>query len=41
MQKIRVIIGCDDAGIEYRDRIKAELEKDPRVSSVIDVGVGV
>jgi ribose 5-phosphate isomerase B len=40
MQKIRVIIGCDDAGIEYRDRIKAELEKDPRVSSVIDVGVG-
>jgi ribose 5-phosphate isomerase B len=40
MQKIRVIIGCDDAGVEYRDRIKAELEKDPRVSSVIDVGVG-
>lgn len=40
MQKIRVVIGCDDAGIEYRDRIKAELQKDPRVSSIIDVGVG-
>lgn len=41
MQKFRVVIGCDDAGIEYRDRIKAELEKDPRVSHLIDVGVAI
>lgn len=39
MQKIRVVIGCDDAGIEYFNRIKAELENDPRVESVTDVGI--
>ena len=40
MQKIRVAIGCDDAGIEYHDRLKSQLENDPRVELVIDVGVG-
>ena len=40
MQKFRVVIGCDDAGIEYRDRIKSQLDNDPRVESIIDVGVG-
>lgn len=35
----RVIVGCDDAGYEYKEAIKADLLKDPRVTSVVDVGV--
>lgn len=35
----RVAIGCDEAGYTYKQAIKAELEKDPRVTEVIDVGV--
>lgn len=35
----RVVVGCDDAGIELKERIKADFEADPRVSSVTDVGV--
>lgn len=37
---LRLVIGCDDAGFEYKERIKADLEADPRVASVADVGVG-
>jgi ribose 5-phosphate isomerase B len=36
---LRIAIGCDDAGVTYRDTIKADLEADPRVAAVIDVGV--
>lgn len=32
-------MACDDAGVDYKNIIKADLEKDPRVESVIDVGV--
>jgi len=35
----RVVVGSDDAGFEYKEALKADLEKDPRVSEVIDVGV--
>jgi ribose 5-phosphate isomerase B len=35
----RVVIGCDDAGVDYKERLKADLEANPRVSEVIDVGV--
>ncbi|MGA4508179.1 ribose-5-phosphate isomerase [Propionibacteriaceae bacterium G1746] len=35
----RVVLACDSAGVEYRDAIKADLAKDPRVDEVIDVGV--
>ncbi|KAJ7119560.1 ribose 5-phosphate isomerase [Mycena epipterygia] len=35
----RIVIGCDDAGLQYKNTLKADLEKDPRVSEVIDVGV--
>jgi RpiB/LacA/LacB family sugar-phosphate isomerase len=34
-----VAIGADEAGFDYKKIIKADLEKDPRVKSVIDVGV--
>lgn len=35
----RIVMGADDAGLEYKEIIKADLEKDPRVDEVIDVGV--
>jgi ribose 5-phosphate isomerase B len=35
----RVVVGSDDAGYEYKEALKADLEKDPRVSEVVDVGV--
>lgn len=35
----RIVIGCDDAGYQYKEILKADLESDPRVSEVIDVGV--
>lgn len=34
-----VAVGADEAGFDYKKIIKADLEKDPRVKSVIDVGV--
>ena len=37
--KFIVAIGCDDAGIQYRDVLKSQLENDPRISKIIDVGV--
>lgn len=39
--KYRIAIGCDDAGISYRDQLKEQLESDPRVNSVVDVGINV
>jgi ribose 5-phosphate isomerase B len=35
----RIVVGSDDAGLEYKEILKADLEKDPRVAEVIDVGV--
>ncbi|KAK1923121.1 hypothetical protein DB88DRAFT_493849 [Papiliotrema laurentii] len=34
-----IVMGCDNAGCEYKTALKADLEKDPRVKAVIDVGV--
>lgn len=33
-------MGSDDAGLQYKDALKADLEADDRVVEVIDVGVG-
>jgi ribose 5-phosphate isomerase B len=38
-QPLRIAIGCDDAGVSYKKAIIADLEKDPRVSTITDVGV--
>ena len=36
---LTIAIGCDDAGCGYKNKIKEDFEKDPRVEKVIDVGV--
>lgn len=36
---LRLVIGSDDAGFDYKERIKADLLADDRVDSVVDVGV--
>ncbi len=37
---LRIVIGCDDAGFEYKEILKADLEASGDVASVVDVGVG-
>lgn len=39
-EPLRIVIGSDDAGFTYKEALKADLEADPRVASVTDVGVG-
>ncbi|GAA2094611.1 D-erythrulose 4-phosphate isomerase DerI1 [Microlunatus panaciterrae] len=39
-RKWRVVVGCDDAGLQYKEALKADLEADDRVAEVLDVGVG-
>jgi ribose 5-phosphate isomerase B len=37
--KWRIVVGSDDAGMDYKNILKADLEHDERVGQVIDVGV--
>lgn len=37
---LRIVVGCDDAGLDYKNALKADLEADDRVGEVIDVGIG-
>ncbi|MFJ6280258.1 ribose-5-phosphate isomerase [Arthrobacter subterraneus] len=39
-EKLRIVIGNDEAGVEYKTALKDLLEADERVESVLDVGVG-
>lgn len=39
MTGLRIVVGGDDAGFAYKERIKEDLQSDPRVASVVDVGV--
>ena len=36
---LRIVVGCDDAGLEYKDILRADLQADDRVAEVTDVGV--
>ena len=36
---MRIVVGCDNAGFQYKEALKADLEVDPRVTEVVDVGV--
>jgi ribose 5-phosphate isomerase B len=38
--QLRIAVGSDDAGLMYKNALKADLEADERVAEVIDVGVG-
>lgn len=35
----RIVIGADSAGLPYKAALRAQLENDPRVDEVIDVGI--
>lgn len=37
--KLRLVIGCDDAGYDYKEILKKDLENSDGVASVVDVGV--
>lgn len=36
---LRIVIGCDDAGYDYKEILKRDLESSDAVASVVDVGV--
>ena len=36
---LRIVIGCDDAGFDYKEILKKDLEQSSGVAMVIDVGV--
>jgi len=36
---LRIVIGCDDAGYQYKEILKKDLEDSAAVASVVDVGV--
>ncbi|MGU3643743.1 ribose-5-phosphate isomerase [Microbacterium sp. C23T] len=38
-QPLRIVIGADDAGFDYKEILKKDLEANPGVVEVIDVGV--
>jgi ribose 5-phosphate isomerase B len=40
MTGLRIVVGCDDAGSEYKEALKRDLMSDDRVADVTDVGVG-
>lgn len=37
--QLRLVIGCDDAGFDYKEILKKDLEQHPGVASLVDVGV--
>ncbi|WP_345800361.1 ribose-5-phosphate isomerase [Microbacterium sp. AZCO] len=39
-EPLRIVVGSDDAGFEYKEALKKDLESNPGVASVVDVGVG-
>jgi ribose 5-phosphate isomerase B len=38
--KLRIVVGSDDAGYEYKEALKGDFVADDRVADVTDVGVG-
>ncbi|TCP57117.1 ribose 5-phosphate isomerase B [Tamaricihabitans halophyticus] len=36
----RIVVGSDDAGLDYKDVLRRDLAEDPRVAEVTDIGVG-
>lgn len=40
MAALRIVVGSDDAGFDYKEALKSDLQADDRVAEVTDVGVG-
>ncbi|TRW79023.1 ribose-5-phosphate isomerase [Mycolicibacterium sp. 018/SC-01/001] len=40
MAGLRIVVGSDDAGFDYKEALKKDLQADERVAEVTDVGVG-
>jgi ribose 5-phosphate isomerase B len=38
-EPLRIVVGSDDAGFDYKEALKADLEASDLVASVVDVGV--
>ena len=38
-EALRIVIGSDDAGFDYKEILKKDLEQNPGVASLVDVGV--
>jgi ribose 5-phosphate isomerase B len=38
-KKMRIVIGSDEAGYEYKETLKKDLEANPGVEAVVDIGV--
>jgi ribose 5-phosphate isomerase B len=38
-QPLRIVVGCDDAGYQLKELLKADLEDSDQVASVVDLGV--
>ncbi|WDF33543.1 ribose-5-phosphate isomerase [Arthrobacter agilis] len=38
-KKLRIVIGSDEAGLDYKEVLLKDLEADERVESVVDVGI--
>jgi len=38
---LRIVVGSDDAGVQYKEVIAADLRADDRVQDVVDVGVSM
>lgn len=38
-EPLRIVVGSDDAGFDYKEILKRDLEQNPGVASVVDVGV--
>lgn len=36
---LRIVLGADEAGVGYKDRIAEDLRADPKVAEVLDIGV--
>jgi ribose 5-phosphate isomerase B len=36
---LRLIVGADEAGVDYKDKVLEDLRNDSRVSEVTDIGV--
>ena len=39
MSGLRIVVGADDAGVDYKNILRDDLAADDRVAEVIDVGV--